>query len=45
VQIAALKSPQETFDSALRVLKSRGLYKEIDNESGRVDMSELPSKG
>jgi hypothetical protein len=44
MQLAPLDSPQ-SFDSALRVLKSRELYREIDSESGWVDMSELPSEG
>jgi hypothetical protein len=44
-ELAALKSPQASFDSALRVLKIKRLYREIDSKSGWVDMGELPSKG
>jgi hypothetical protein len=38
--LAALDPP--SFDSALRVLMIRRLYKEIDSESGWVDMGEQP---
>ncbi len=41
MQLAPLDHPQ-SFDSALRVLTIRGRYREVDSESGEVDMGELP---
>jgi hypothetical protein len=42
VQLATLESPQRWFYSALGVLRAKGLYREIDSESGWVDMGEQP---
>jgi hypothetical protein len=41
-ELAALKSPQASFDSALRVLKIKRLYREIDRKSGWTWASYLP---
>jgi hypothetical protein len=42
MHLVALDSPQRSFDSALKVLKTKDLYREIDSASGWVDMGEQP---